>query len=46
MFVSEEELSIQIAQVYRVEVDNVYFSIAGLDQIFQEFATNATCANK
>lgn len=35
VFVSEEKLAIEIAEIYRIEIDNVYFAKARLDQIFK-----------
>jgi len=45
MFVAEEELAIEVAKVYGVEIDNVYFAKAGEDEVLEEFAANASSAD-
>ena len=46
MFMSEEELAIEVAQVDCIQVDNVDFAEPGQDEVFEEFAADAACANK
>jgi hypothetical protein len=46
MLLSEEELTIQVAQVDRIKVDNVYLSEAGHDKILEQFTPDSACANK
>lgn len=41
MLVSEEELSVQVAEVDGVEVDYVYFAEAGANEILEQLATYA-----
>lgn len=45
MLMAEEELAIQVAEVYGIEIDNVDFSKAGEDEVLQQFAADATGAN-
>lgn len=45
MFVSEEELAVEVAEVDCVEVDDMYFAEAGQGEVLEEFAANATCAD-
>jgi hypothetical protein len=45
VLVPEEELSVQIAQVYRVEVDDMDFAKAAQAEILEEFATDAAGAD-
>lgn len=42
VFVSEEELSVEITQIDGVEVDNVDVAKAEEDYVLQEFAADAT----
>lgn len=46
VFLSEEELSVEITQIYRVEIDDVNFAETRLDEIFEEFAANTACTNE
>ena len=45
MLVSEEELSIQVRKVNRVEVDDVNLSETTKDQVLQKLASDASCAD-
>ena len=45
MFMTEEELTVEIAQIYRIEIDYVYFTEAAEDEVFEKFAADATCPN-
>jgi hypothetical protein len=45
VFVSEEELSVQIGKIDGIEIDNVDFAIAGENKILQQLATNSTGTN-
>lgn len=42
---SEEELAIEIAEVNRVEVDNVDLTEAGQDEVFEQFAADTAGTN-
>ena len=42
----KEELTVQIAQVDRVKVDDVNLPKAGEEEILQKFAANATRSDK
>ena len=42
VFISEEELAVEVAQVDRVEVDDVDLSEANKDEVLQQFAANAS----
>lgn len=41
----EEELSVEIREVDRVEVDDVDFAKAGEGEVLEEFASDATSSN-
>ena len=45
MLVSEEELPVQVAEIDRVEVDDVDFAEAGADEVLEELAADATGSN-
>jgi hypothetical protein len=45
VLVSEEKLSVQVAQVNCVKVHDVNFTEASQDEVLQKFATNSSCAN-
>lgn len=45
MFVSEQKLPVQVAQVDRVEVDNVDFAEAGKDKVLEELAAYSSGAD-
>lgn len=45
MFVSKQELSVEIRKVNRIEVDNVDFAVAAEDEVFEQLASDATRAN-
>lgn len=45
MFVAEKKLTIQIADVNGVKIDNVNFAKASKDEVFQQFTANTACAN-
>jgi hypothetical protein len=46
MFLSEEELTVQIAQVDGIKIDYVDVSKAGHDQVLEQFASYPTGTNK
>ena len=45
MLVSEEELSVQVTEIDGIEVHDVDFAEAGKHEVFQQFASNSSCAN-
>lgn len=45
MLVAEQELTVEVAQVDGVEVDNVDFAEAGENEVLEELTTNATSSN-
>ena len=45
MFMTEEELSVEVAEIYGVEIDDVDFAKASEDEIFKQFAAYAACAD-
>ena len=46
MFMAEEELSVEVAEIDRIEVYDVYFAKACEDKILEELTANATSADK
>lgn len=46
MFLSKQELSVKIAEVYRVQVDDMDFAIASKDQVLEKFAADSASPNK
>ena len=46
MFVSEEELAIEVAEVDGVEIDDVDLAEAGQGEVLEEFAADAACADE
>lgn len=46
MFMPEEELAIEIAQIDCIEIDDVDFAEPGQDEVFEELTADPTCANK
>ena len=46
MFMSEEELTVEIAQVDSVKINDVDVAEAGHDQIFEEFASYPASTNE
>jgi hypothetical protein len=46
MFVTEKELSVEVAEVDSVEIDEMNFTETRKDEVLQQFAADATCANK
>ncbi len=46
MFMSEEELPIQITEVDCIEIDNMHFAKAGEDKILEELASDTPGSNK
>lgn len=46
VFMSEEKLTVEVAQIDRVKVYNVNFAKAGENEIFKQLAADATCANE
>jgi hypothetical protein len=45
MFVSKEELTVEVAEVDCVEVDDMYFAEACQGEVLEEFAADAACAD-
>jgi len=45
VFVSEEELSVQVRKIDGIEIDNVDFAEASENKILEKFATNSTGAD-
>lgn len=45
MFLSEEKLAVEIAEVDSVEVHNMDFPEPSKDEVLEEFAANAASAN-
>lgn len=45
MLVSEQKLAVQVAEVNSIEVHNVNLAITGEDEVLEEFAADASCAN-
>ena len=43
---TEEKLSIQIAEIYGVEVDDVDFAKSGEEQVLEKLATDSTGADE
>lgn len=46
MFMSEEELAVEIAKVDCVKVDDMDFAEASQGEVFEEFTADAACANE
>lgn len=46
MFLSKEKLPVQIAEVYRVQVDNVNFAIAGKGKVLEKLAADSASPNE
>ena len=46
VFLPEEELAIEVAQVDGVEVDDVDFAKPGQDEVLEELAANTACADE
>lgn len=46
MFLAEEELPIQIAEVNCVEVNDLNFSKAGKNKILEQLASDSSCADE
>ena len=46
MFLAKEELTIKIAQIDRVEIDNDNVRKAGKDEVLEELAANSTGADE
>jgi hypothetical protein len=45
VFATEEKLSIEIAEVDRIQVHDVDFTEAGQDEVLEEFASDAASAD-
>lgn len=45
MFLSKEELAVQVAEIDCVKVDDVNFTEAGEDKVLQKLAANSTSTN-
>jgi hypothetical protein len=45
VFVSEEKLAIEVAEVDCVEIDDMDFAKAGQGEVFEKFAADATGAD-
>lgn len=46
VFLSEQKLPVQVAQINGVKIDDVNLSKAGQDQILEQLASDATSANE
>ena len=46
MFLTEEELAIEVAKVDCVEIDYVYLAKAGQDEVFEDFTADSAGADK
>ncbi len=46
MFLSEEELAVQVAQIDGVKIDDVNLAKAGQDQILEQFASDPAGADE
>jgi hypothetical protein len=46
VFVPEQELTVQVAQIDCIKVDDVNLAEAGQDQVLEQFASNAASANE
>lgn len=46
MFVAEEKLTVQIAQIDGIEVNDMYFSKAGQQKVFEQLAADTAGTNK
>lgn len=46
MFVTEEELAVQVTEVDCIEIDDVNLSEAGEDEVFKQFASDAASSNE
>lgn len=46
VFMSEEELPVQIAEVDCIEINDMYFPKASKDKVLEELAADTTCADK
>ena len=46
MFMSEQELAIQIAEIDRIQIYDMNFSKACEGEVLQQFTANSACANE
>lgn len=46
MLMSEEKLSIKVTEIDCVKIDDVNFAEAGQDEVFEQFAADATGADE
>lgn len=46
MLLSEEELSIEVTEIYRIEIDNVDFTETGENKILEQFAADSAGADQ
>jgi hypothetical protein len=46
VLMSEKELSVQVTEIDGVQVDDMDLAVAGEDEVLEQFATYATCANE
>jgi len=46
MFMAKEELPVQITEIDGIEIDDVYFAEACKDEILQQLAADAACADE
>jgi hypothetical protein len=42
VFIAEEELAVQVAQINGIQIDNVNFAKAGEEEILQQFTSDTT----
>lgn len=38
-------MTVQVAEINRIEIDDMYLTEAGEDEVLQQFAANATCSH-
>ena len=46
MFLSKEELTIEVAQIDGIEVNDMYFAKAGQDEVLEELTADSACADE
>lgn len=45
MFMTEEELTIEIAKIDRIQIDNMYLAEACKDEVLEKLTTNSSCSD-
>ena len=46
MLASEQELAVEVAQIDRVQIDNVYLAKAGENEVLEQFAADTSGADQ